>query len=366
MFPNEWLDVMTWMVHNYPRQPLFSVGHSGIGKTSTTKQVGVRYVRLNATGMEPPDITGMPKLDGDVTRWLPPSMLQALTENEPGILVFDEINRVPTETRHVLMQVLDERAVGDWKMSDKVMIVLTANPDDPGYQVDALDTAFIRRCCVMPFEFHFDSFQTYAMTAYESPIKGHEGQRISARVLAAMRRNKQAFTKEIKGLDKFAQTPTPDGMVRCSELEQAGLYEAFSIDIVIQILSGIVGSALAASIAKDLNDAKLQELKKLLDAGKPLPEGTKHDMQIDLLYYVWEDYGSKPGVNARKIHHLFLNLNNDIKIIMMKLCAKFFSNAKTKAAFQPLRADWKKLMSEVMLKTKGVEEDEIKALLNSL
>jgi hypothetical protein len=316
--------------------------------------------------MEPPDITGMPKLDGDVTRWLPPSMLKPLASNDPFILLLDEINRVPTETRHVLMQVLDERQVGDWKLGPNVMIVLTANPDDPGYQVDSLDTAFIRRCCVMPFEFHNDAFQEYAMTEYASAIKGHEGDRVTARVLSAMRRNKQSFSKEIKGMDKFAQVPTPAGMVRCSELEQAGLYEEFSLDMVIQILSGVVGNTLAASIAKDLNDEKLAELKKILDAGKPLPENTKHDLQIDLLYYVWEDYGGKPAVNAKKIHHLFLNLDNDIKIIMMKLCAKFFSNAKTKAAFQPLRADWKKLMSEVMLKTKGVDEDEIKALLNNL
>lgn len=366
MFPSEWVKLMTWGVNNYPSMPWFSVGHSGIGKTATVKQCGVSYVRLNATGMEPPDITGMPKLDEGVTKWLPPSMLQKLTEDKPAILIFDEINRVPTETRHVLMQILDERSVGDWKMNDKVMIVLTANPDDPGYQVDSLDTAFIRRCCVMPFEFHFDSFQEYAMTGYESPIKGHEGERVTARVLAAMRRNKQSFNKDIKGMDKFAQIPTPAGCVRCSELEHAGLYTAFPIDTVIQVLSGVVGNAMAASIAKDLNDEKLKELKKLLDAGKSLPENTKHDLQIDLLYYVWEEYGAKPAVNAKKIHHLFLSLNNDIKIIMMKLCAKFFSNTKTKAAFQPLRADWKKLMSEVMLKTKGVEEDEIKSLLNNL
>ncbi|KKL12951.1 hypothetical protein LCGC14_2530620, partial [marine sediment metagenome] len=85
-----------------------------------------------------------------------------------------------------------------------------------------------------------------------------------------------------------------------------------------------------------------------------------------LLHYVWEDYGSQPGKSAEKIHHLFMSLHNDIKLIMIKLCAKFFSNAKTRKAFEPMKADWKKLMSEMMLKSKGVDEDEIRSLLNNL
>ncbi len=47
-------------------------------------------------------------------------------------------------------------------------------------------------------------------------------------------------------------------MVRCSELEQAGLYEQFTLDEVIQIFSGIVGNEVAISLAKDLNDEELK------------------------------------------------------------------------------------------------------------
>jgi len=371
MYPNQAKRFMHWGLNNYPRQAIFLVGHSGIGKTMTPKQVAKEndtfYVRLNATGMDNTDLTGLPKITDDLTSWRPPAMLMPLAGNAKAILIIDEINRVPTETRHVLMQMLDEREVGELKLGPNVLIVITANPDDPGYQVDDLDIAFLRRCCVLSFEFHFDAFLQYAMSEYESPIKGHEGQRISARVLAAMQRNKTAFVKDIKNREKFENTPNPDNCVRCSEMEHAGLYEVgFKEEEIIQILAGMVGSTLATSMVKDLNDKLLSDYKKLIDKLEPLPGSVPHPVQIDLLYYVWEDYGSDPNKYAKQIHHLFLQMNNDIKLLMVKLCHKFFNSSKTKVAFMPMKADWKKVCSEIALRSKGVNEDEIRDLLNSL
>lgn len=358
---------MDFFLNKYPRMPLFEVGHSGIGKTMMPKAVarknGAFYIRLNATGMEPSDCIGLPKITDELTTWRPPKLLKPLEGDGKWILILDEINRVPTETRHVLMQMLDERELGELKLGPNGLIVLTANPDDPGYQVDDLDVAFIRRTCVVPVEFHFDSFRTWGMTEYRSP----KGRPISSRVLAAMERNKPSFVKEIKNREKFAQTPTADGAVRCSEIEEAGLYEyGFAQDEIIQILAGVVGNVVATSMVKDLNAEQLKKLKALIDNLNPLPENTNHAMQIDLLYYTWEEYGEDPTKNAKQIHHLFLQVNNDIKWIMIKMCHKYFSAAKTKVAFAPMKADWKKVCGELMLRSKGVDEEEVKALLNNL
>jgi len=371
MYPNQAKKTMNWLLNNYPRQAVFMVGHSGIGKTMTPKQVatenGTFYVRLNATGMDNTDLTGLPKITDDLTTWRPPKILMPLAGDGMSVLIMDEINRVPTETRHVLMQMLDEREVGELKLGPGCLIVLTANPDDPGYQVDDMDIAFLRRCMVLPFEFHFDAFQQYALTEYESPIKGHEGQRVSARVLAAMQRNRAAFVKEIKNREKFENVPNPDSCIRCSEMEHAGLYEAgFREDEIIQILSGMVGPVLATSMVKDLNNKLLEEYKKLLDDLKPLPSNIAHAIQIDLLYYVWEQYGGDPGKYVKNIHHLFQSMNNDIKLLMVRLCQKFFNNNKTKVAFAPMKVDWKKVCSEIALRGKGMDEDEIRSLLNNL
>lgn len=370
MYPSQAKKFMNWLLNDYPRQAVLFVGHSGCGKTMTPKQVafenGTFYVRLNATGMDNTDLTGLPKITDDLTSWRPPAILMPLSSDAKAILIIDEINRVPTETRHVLMQMLDERQVGELKLGSNVLIVITANPDDPGYQVDDLDIAFLRRCCVLPFEFHWDSFQQYAMAEYESPIKGHEGEHVTARVLAGMQRNRTAFVKEIKNREKFVNIPNADNCIRCSEMEQAGLYESFKEEEIIQILTGMVGPVLATSFVKDLNDKLLSEYKALLDNLKPLPSNVPHPVQIDLLYYVWEDYSADPVKYVKNIHHLFLQLNNDIKLLMTKLCHKYFNGSKTKVAFAPMKADWKKVMAETALRSRGIDEEEVKNLLNNL
>ena len=364
MFPNQMQRVMEFFITKYPRMPILEVGHSGIAKTQLAKDaakaLGIPYVRLNATGMEPTDLTGLPKLVDNLTHWLPPAIMKPLESAKSSLLLMDEINRVPPETRHVLMQALDEREIGELKLGDGCQIILTANPDDPGYQVDDLDRAFMRRCCVLPLEFSFEAFRDWAMTQYVSPT----GRPISAKALSAMGRNKQAFVKEIKNMAKFRQEPSPDGVVRCSELEQAGLYEEFTHEEVIQIFSGIVGNEVAISLAKDLNDEELKRLKAKLDMGEEI--NARHDLQIDLMYYVWQDYGSEPAKNAKKIHHLFKQLNGDIKLILVKMCAKFFKKKETKDAFAPMRKDWKSVMSEQMMNVKGIDENEVRDLLNQL
>lgn len=364
MFPDQIRRVCRFFITKYPRMPLFFVGHSGIGKSmmarESAKECGSYYVRLNATGMEPTDCIGLPKLVDDMTRWLPPAILKPLEKEKSSVLNFDEINRVPTETRHTLMQALDERQLGELKLAAGCQIILTANPDDPGYQVDDLDTAFIRRCCVLPVEFSFDAFREWAMTEYTSP----QGLPISARALGAMGRNQRAFAKDIKGMDKFRQTATPDGVVRCSELEQVGIYDEFKPEEVIQIFSGIVGNAVATSIVKDLNDNELKKLKLKLDKFEKIE--VAHAIQIDLLYWAWQDYGTKPAAKAKEIFHMFTQLDNDIKLLLVKMCAKYFNKKETASAFMPLRAEWKKIMSEQMLRSKNVDEDEVKSLLQSL
>jgi hypothetical protein len=123
---------------------------------------------------------------------------------------------------------------------------------------------------------------------------------------------------------------------------------------------------LATSFVKDLNDKLLSEYKQLLDNLKPLPANVPHPVQIDLLYYVWEDYSADPVKYVKNIHHLFLQLNNDIKLLMTKLCHKYFNGSKTKAAFAPMKADWKKVMAETALRSRGIDDEEVKNLLNNL
>lgn len=59
------------------KQTLFIWGAPGIGKSDVTKQaseeLAVDLIDVRITQLDPSDLRGLPKADGNVTRWLPPS-----------------------------------------------------------------------------------------------------------------------------------------------------------------------------------------------------------------------------------------------------------------------------------------------------
>ena len=85
--------VIEFLFDKYPRIPLFVYGHSGIGKTeiaeSVAKRRGVPTVYLNATGMESPDLTGLPYHKDNFLRFACPLMFEAFSKSETGFFIIE-------------------------------------------------------------------------------------------------------------------------------------------------------------------------------------------------------------------------------------------------------------------------------------
>jgi MoxR-like ATPase len=92
--------------------------------------------------MEPPDLVGLPKLDGSVTRFLPPSFLPT---GGKGLLVFEELNRCPTYMRAPCLQLLTARTLNDYELPAGWLPVAAINPPDQGYEAEELDPALRSR-----------------------------------------------------------------------------------------------------------------------------------------------------------------------------------------------------------------------------
>src|SRR5262249_34400983 len=89
------------------KRPPLLIGRHGVGKSQileqAASQMGIDFVCRDLSLMEPPDLVGMPRLDGNVTRYLPPAFLPTKGK---GLLVFEELNRCAAYMRAPCLQLL--------------------------------------------------------------------------------------------------------------------------------------------------------------------------------------------------------------------------------------------------------------------
>jgi hypothetical protein len=127
-------------------QPLLLVGRHGIGKSKATeeaaRELGIEHISRDLSLMEPPDLVGLPRLEGGVTRYCPPAFLPT---GGRGLLVFEELNRCPAYMRVPCLELLTRRALNDYRLPPGWLPVAAVNPAGAEYEVDALDPALLSR-----------------------------------------------------------------------------------------------------------------------------------------------------------------------------------------------------------------------------
>lgn len=127
-------------------RPLLLVGRHGVGKSQmvdqAARELGIRSICRDLTLMEPPDLVGLPKLDGKVTRFFPPAFLPT---GGKGLLFLDELNRCPPYMRAPCLQLLTNRTLNDYTLPPGWLPVAAMNPPGGRYDVDDLDPAVLSR-----------------------------------------------------------------------------------------------------------------------------------------------------------------------------------------------------------------------------
>jgi MoxR-like ATPase len=127
------------------RSPLL-VGRHGVGKSAVlaqaARELGIGYISRDLSLMEPPDLVGMPRLDGKVTRYLPPAFLPTKGR---GLIVFEELNRCPNYMRAPVLQLLTDRSLNDYRLPPGWLPAAAINPPDGDYSAEDLDPAYLSR-----------------------------------------------------------------------------------------------------------------------------------------------------------------------------------------------------------------------------
>ncbi|MEZ4250164.1 MAG: MoxR family ATPase [Polyangiales bacterium] len=133
------------------RRPVLLEGPTGIGKSELVRglatRLGIQHRVLDLSLLEPPDLVGLPVLEGGRTSFASPRILP--TEGE-GILLLEELNRAERYIQQPALQLLSARRLHEYVLPAGWSVFAAINPETGDYQVTPLDLALRARFLQVP------------------------------------------------------------------------------------------------------------------------------------------------------------------------------------------------------------------------
>ncbi len=305
------------------------ISERGVGKTSLYKQcseeLGVGYMGLYAAALEGPDFMGLPDKDRDkgITRYLAPQFLptvQAIQEGlfpERGILVLEEINRVPSDTTSVLYPLLLERKINGHNLAQGWKIGVTMNPDTMNYSVNSLDDAMLDRFVAIEITANLDDYIEYS-------VKNNPNDDILAFLQACP--DMLLIVRKTSDSTALSKTPTPRAWTKLQELlNNCELEEK----LMLELAAGLLGPETASSFFGFLKnrDFTIPPTNKILNSYDEVKEEindiiSKHRMDIITLIIkkivvTFED----TDIHIKNLNSFLENLPEELGIFFFKLLA---------------------------------------------
>lgn len=109
--------------------PVFIWGPPGIGKSEMVAQLaaedGAELIDIRLSMFDPVDLRGLPVPQGDVAKWLRPSVLPS--SDQLTYFFLDELDRAAPAVQSAALQLVLNRCVGEHKLPDNVRIIAAGN-----------------------------------------------------------------------------------------------------------------------------------------------------------------------------------------------------------------------------------------------
>lgn len=274
------------------KRPLFVWGAPGIGKSETVRKVAEelakkqnrQFVDWNALSkeekmevinnpekyfilvdarfsqMDPSDLRGLPILNGDfpAVEWKPPLWFYVMTlKQASGIIFLDELNLAPPLVQSAGYQLVLDRCLGEYKLSDDVFVVAAGNRETDGAGVFEMKKPLCSRFL------HF----VLQPPAPDDWINWALNNGIDDRIVGFI----QAFPNALfrfKATDKTKAYPTPRTWKFASDL----IKEEKSLDIIHLLVSSAVGKGTATEFINFLKLAKQLPFEEILKNPKKVNE----------------------------------------------------------------------------------------------
>lgn len=153
------------------RRPVLLEGSTGVGKSQIVSEFarsrGLGMVVLDLSLLEPPDLVGLPVIDGGRTRYASPAELPS---QGCGVLMLEELNRAEIPVMQPALQLLSARRLHAYELPEGWSCVAAVNPEDGDYQVNRLDPALRSRFLQLSVCADRDTWLGWATRANVHPI----------------------------------------------------------------------------------------------------------------------------------------------------------------------------------------------------
>jgi|GEM_PF-697323 MoxR-like ATPases len=301
------------------------VSERGIGKSSAYQQccieLGIGYINLYAAALEGPDFMGLPDKDREhgITVYLAPQFLptkQAIEKGlypPKGILVLEEINRVPSDTVSVLYPLLLEKKINGHDIADSWAIGVTMNPDTMNYMVNSLDDAMIDRFISIEITADLEDYVLYS-------LKNNPNDDVLLYLQSCP--DMLLVVKKAADSTALSKYPTPRGWTKVQEvLNNCNLEEKLARELI----AGIVGTQAASSFYGFMRnrDIKIPSTKHMLNNYSVVKEDIKNlvdKKHTEILNYVIKK--AITGMEESMEH--YKNMNEFVKDLPSELQILFF------------------------------------------
>lgn len=156
------------------RQPIFIMGEPGIGKSRIVRDAAMETKRqiidVRTSLLDPTDLRGLPFPDRDegVVRWLPPVFLPR-DKDSKGVLFLDELPQSSPSVQSALLQLVLDRACGEYKMPEGWTIIAAGNRMEDRAGANRLGTALLGRFLHIDMTINADDWLEWALTSRIRP-----------------------------------------------------------------------------------------------------------------------------------------------------------------------------------------------------
>lgn len=127
-------------------RPVFMWGPPGIGKSALAQRfasaVGMECVSLLGSQLAPEDLLGIPKIDGECSRFYPPANI---VRQQPFVLFLDELNASSHEIQKAFYSLILDQRVGEYRLPQGTVVIGAGNRAKDAAIVKPMPSALINR-----------------------------------------------------------------------------------------------------------------------------------------------------------------------------------------------------------------------------
>ena len=149
------------------------IGKPGGGKSTLARDIvselGIapeRITEFNPSLRDPVDIMGLPKTDGECSKWVPPAEFFRIRDDgtdQPCALILEELSDAPIPMQNPLCRVILDRYAGELKLHPKLHIIATGNRTEDKSGATRMSTKLGNRMQTLTFDENVDDWCNWAL-----------------------------------------------------------------------------------------------------------------------------------------------------------------------------------------------------------